>query len=485
MAGPGVNGKPDPEARGTTWRLAEVLRATGGECLSGPRETAFGGVSTDTRSLRPGELFVALRGERHDGHDFVAEALRRGAAGVLVEARATEAQHAARGAGGRAALIAVADTLRALGDLASFHRRRRRAFVLAITGSNGKTTTRRMTAAVLARRYAVLEPERNWNNLVGVPLTLLRLEPGHEAAVLELGTNRPGEIARLTEICAPDAGLITNIGPAHLEGLGSLEGVLAEKAALVYGLAPDRSALLNADDPLLRRLGRECGRRVILFGTGEEAHVRAAGVEVAPGRTAFDLATDAGNARVELPVAGACFVGNALAAAAAGRLLGLPPEEIAAGLAAFRPAPGRLEIRELPGGITVIDDSYNANPASVRAAIETLSALRGAARGIVVLGEMRELGAGAAAWHREAGRLAAQSGAARLYACGPWSGEVARGACEAGLSPAAVVTGGREEIGAALRETLRPGDWVLVKGSRAAAMEAIVEMLSRRTPREG
>ncbi len=485
MSAPGVNGKTPSAAYGTTWRLAEVLSATGGERLCGPGDSTFGGISTDTRTLRPGELFVALRGERHDGHAFLAEALARGAAGVLVEARAAETRRAIRNAGGPVVAIAVADTLRALGDLASFHRRRRRAFVLAITGSNGKTTTRRMAVSVLERRYAVLEPERNWNNLVGVPLTLLRLEAGHQAAVLELGTNRPGEIARLTEICAPDAGLITNIGPAHLEGLGSLEGVLAEKAALVSGLAPGRCAVLNADDPLLRRLARECDRPVLLFGTHAEAAVRAAEIEIAPGKTAFDLLTDAGSARVQLPVAGACFVGNALAAAAAGRLLELSPAEIAAGLAAFRPAPGRLEVRNLPGGITVIDDSYNANPASVRAAIDTLAALRGAARGIVVLGEMRELGTEAAARHREAGRLAAESGAAKLYACGPWNGEVARGAREAGLSPADVVIGSREEIGAALREALQPGDWVLVKGSRAAGMEAIVQMLFPRPSREG
>jgi len=478
---------PRPLSPGAAaWSLEDLLGATGGELLGDARPAGFPGISTDTRHLRPGELFVALRGERHDGHAFVAEALRRGAGGVLVDRAEAGAVSGLLAASREAAGIAVADTLRALGDLARFHRRRRRrAFVLAITGSNGKTTTRRMAAAVLGRRFAVLEPERNWNNLVGVPLTLFRLEPTHEAAVLELGTNRPGEIARLTEICTPEAGLITNIGPAHLEGLGSLEGVLAEKSALVRGLPAGGRAVLNADDPRLLRLARECGREVLLFGLHPEARVRAAEIALEPGGTAFELVTEAGRARVRLPAPGAFLVGNALAAAAAGRLLGLSPEEIASGLAAFRPVPGRLELRRLPGGVTVIDDTYNANPASVEAAVETLRALRGAARGLLVLGEMRELGPAAAALHREMGRLAARSGAARLYACGPWREEVAAGAVAAGLAAASVVTGSREEIGAALAAEVRAGDWVLVKGSRAAGMEAIVALLEAALRREG
>ncbi len=471
--------------RRAAWSLEELLRATGGELLGGARPEGFPGITTDTRQLRPGELFVALRGEHHDGHAFVAEALRRGAGGVLVARAEAGAVAGLLAASGQAAGIAVADTLRALGDLAHFHRRRHRAFVIAVTGSNGKTTTRRMAVAVLGRRFAVLEPERNWNNLVGVPLTLLRLEPTHEAAVLELGTNRPGEIARLTEICAPDAGLITNIGPAHLEGLGSLEGVLEEKSALVRGLGPDGRAVLNADDPRLLRLARECGREVLLFGVCPEADVRAADIALEAEATVFELVTAAGRARVRLPAPGAFLVGNALAAAAAGRLLGLSPGEIAAGLAAFRPAPGRLEVRRLPGGVTVIDDTYNANPASVAAAVDTLGALRGAARGILVLGEMRELGPAAAALHREIGRLAARSGVARLYACGPWREEVAAGAVAAGLAAASVVTGSREEIGAALAADVRAGDWVLVKGSRAAGMEAVVALLEAASRREG
>lgn len=477
---------PDEAApREAAWNLEDLLGATGGELLGNARPAGFPGISTDTRHLRPGELFVALRGEHHDGHAFVAEALRQGAGGVLVEQAKAEAVTGLLAAAGEAAGIAVADTLQALGDLARFHRRRRRAFVLAITGSNGKTTTRRMTVAVLGQRFAVLEPERNWNNLIGVPLTLFRLEPRHEAAVLELGTNRPGEIARLTEICIPDAGLITNIGPAHLEGLGSLDGVLAEKSALLRGLASGGRAVLNADDPRLLRLARQCGREVLLFGLHPEARVRAVEITLEAEGTTFELVTEAGHARVRLPAPGAFLVGNALAAAAAGRLLGLSPEEIAAGLAAFRPAPGRLEVRRLPGGVTVIDDTYNANPASVEAAVATLTALRGASRGIVVLGEMRELGPAAAALHRELGRLAAQSGAARLFACGPWREEVAAGAVAAGLAAAAIATGAREEIGAALAAEVRGGDWVLVKGSRAAGMEAIVALLEAALRREG
>ena len=359
------------------------------------------------------------------------------------------------------------------------------ASVVAITGSNGKTSTRRMTAAVLARRFEILEPARNLNNQIGVPLTLFRLEERHQWAVLELGTSLPGEIARLAEICRPDIAVVTNVGPAHLERLGSLEGVAAEKGALVAGLAPGGRAVLNADDPRVAAMAAGLGENALLFGLAQTARVRAAAVTETAAGVAFDLLVGGAGPRVRLNAHGRVMVHNALAAAAVGTLLGLSPEDIRAGLESFRPVPGRMGVTALPGDVHLIDDTYNANPASMRAAVETLAALRGSGRALLVTGDMRELGPEAARLHRELGRLAAEAGVDRLFVCGERAADVAAGALAAGMPAAAVATGSRDEIRGALLDALRPGDWVLVKGSRAMGMETIVRALGAPTPGRG
>ncbi len=241
--------------------MPDILKATGADLVCGDGRQRFAGISIDSRTIAEGELFVAIRGGVHDGHRFIPDVLGRGVTGLLIDGRSLDALPEAARAAGRVVCAAVADTTRALGDLGAFHRRRSRAAVIAVTGSNGKTSTRRMTAAVVSQRYRVLEADRNLNNQIGVPLTLFRLAPEHEWAVLELGTSMPGEIARLADICAPEIGVITNIGPAHLEGLGSLEGVLAEKSALLFGLRAGGRAVLNADDPACGRSRRAQARR--------------------------------------------------------------------------------------------------------------------------------------------------------------------------------------------------------------------------------
>ncbi len=460
-----------------TWTVDDIVAATGGELLCGERHRVFGGVSIDSRTIAPGELFVAIRGEVHDGHAFVGTVLDAGVGGVLVAAdRAGEAAAQARG---RAACIAVADTTRALGDLGAFHRRRSPAAVVAVTGSNGKTSTRRMIAGVLSQRFTVLEPERNLNNQIGLPLTLFRLAPRHQWAVLELGTNTPGEIARLAEICTPDIGVITNIGPAHLEGLGSLEGVLREKAALLEGLAPEGRAVLNADDPRLGQLTAGTSQPPVRYGLAPGSEIRAERVREGATGIDFELRLPGGHTTVHLNAWGRFMVHNALAAAAVGTLIGLTGEEIRRGLAGFSPVAGRMHLCRLSGGIRLIDDTYNANPDSMAAALAALQSLRGAGRGLFVAGEMRELGPAAAALHRDTGRTAGRSGVHRLYACGPFAAEMAAGARETGLTAEAVVTGSRGEITRALLADLRPGDWVLIKGSRAAGMEAVVAALKQ------
>jgi UDP-N-acetylmuramoyl-tripeptide--D-alanyl-D-alanine ligase len=459
------------------WSVDDILTATGGSLFAGDPQQRFAGIAIDSRIISAREAFVAIQGEVHDGHTFLPDVLGRGVRGLIVHRNRIGDLHALLPTHGGIVGVTVADTTRALGDLGAYHRRRSPAAVIAITGSNGKTSTRRMTAAIASRRFAVLEPVRNLNNQIGVPLTLFQLEPRHQWAVLELGTNRPGEIARLSEICTPDIGVITNIGPAHLEGLGSLEGVRREKTALLAGLKPGGRMVLNADDPRLQPLARKLGSEVLLFGLAPDAVVRAERIQEAPQGILFELLLAGNRTPVQLQAFGRFMVHNALAAAAVGYALGLSPADIRQGLEAFTPVHGRMRIASLAGGIQLIDDTYNANPASMEGAIATLNHLRGAARGLLVLGDMRELGPAAAGMHQEVGRLAARTGVSKLWVCGDFAADVAAGARQGGLASADIVMGSQAEIQAALLLELKAGDWVLIKGSRAMGMETIVQAL--------
>lgn len=468
--------------------VGELAAATRGAVRSGAVAGARG-VSTDSRTLRPGELFVALAGPREqpvrvvqDGHRFLGEALRRGAWGVLVEEQALRREEVAGelAAWPDRAVVAVPDTLRALGDLAAHHRRRMPARVVAITGSNGKTTTRQMTAAIAAERWRVLSTAGNQNNLIGLPLTLLGLAPGDEVAVVELGMSRAGEIRRLAEIAAPEIGVVTNIGPAHLEGVGGIAGVVAAKAEIFEGIMPEGTAVLNADDAVTPALAAGWSGKRVSFGLSAAADVRAERIERAESGAAFTLAlADGGRVRVRLPWLGEHNVRNALAAAAAAACLGADADQIAAGLAAARPAAMRFEIGTFPPGVTVVNDAYNANPASMRAALAAFAQLAGAGRRALVLGDMLELGPVAPEAHRELGVAAAESDPALLLAVGAFSGQVAAGAHAAGLAPAAIATAPDAAAAAAvLAEWLRPGDLVLLKGSRGVGLERVLTRLA-------
>jgi len=484
-----VSGVTTP-TRTTRFGVAELLAATGGVLRAGAVAEASG-VSTDSRTLARGELFVALAGPREqpvrtvlDGHRFLGDALRRGAWGVLVEEQALQREEVAREVAawpGRA-VIAVPDSLAALGDLAAYHRRRMPARVVGITGSNGKTTTKEMTATIAAERWRVLRSEGNLNNLVGLPLTLLGLEPGDEVAVVELGMSHAGEIRRLAAIAAPQVGVVTNIGPVHLEGVGNLEGVAAAKSEILEGIAPGGTAVLNADDPATPALAARWSGRLVTFGLGATADVRAEEIETAPHGTDFTLVlVDGERSRVRLPWIGEHNVRNALAAAAAAWCLGADGSQIRAGLEKARPAPMRFEIGTIPPGVTVVNDAYNANPASMRAALAAFSRLPVAGRRALVLGDMLELGAAATAEHRELGRAAAAAAPALLLAVGAFATEVAAGARTAGLSPAAIATAPDAEAAAALLAAwLRPGDLLLLKGSRGVRLERVLERLRAR-----
>ena len=460
------------------WTIDDIVSATGGRLCFGDTSQRFSGIAIDSRRVSPQELFVAIKGEVHDGHRFADAAVDSGVKGLLIGRDTMAALPMERWRQMAVCCIAVGDTTLALGDLAAYNRDRAAVSVIAITGSNGKTSTRQMVSAVVSRRFSTLTPRGNFNNHIGLPLTLLSLSADHRWAVLELGMNHFGEIRRLGEICRPDVGIITNIGPAHLEGVGSIEGVADAKAELLETIRPDGTAVLNADDPRVAALAARTRCRTVDFGRARGAAVRAGHVTADGNRLVFDLSLPDGTVTVRLKTPGAFMVSNALAAAAAGHCIGLTAREIKSGIETFEPIHGRLNLVKLKNGIQLIDDTYNANPASMAAAIETLAGLRGGARGLMVAGDMLELGAHAAAAHRAVGEKAAASGIERLFVTGAFAASMAEGAGRR-MDAKQIFIGDREQIIEALTLALRPGDWILVKGSRGMRMEKIVQGIEK------
>ena len=456
-----------------TMDVRTIAAVTGGQILHNGADLLVSGYSTDTRTLQPGDLFIPLRGERFDGHDYLAQAVRNGAAACLSEEVV---------AGLTIPVVQVRDTLKALGDLAAAVRQRFAGPVVGVTGTSGKTTTKEMLAAILARTGPGLKSAGNFNNLIGVPLTLFGLRPEYRWAVIEMGMSARGEIARLAQIAAPQIGVITNVGAGHLESLGGLSGVARAKGELFIALPPGGTALVNGDDAQIVQLPLANGVRRILFGTHPEAQVRASGIFAIDGSVHFTLHLPEGTLPVRLPVPGRHNVQNALAAAAAAWVLEVAPADIAAGLADFRPCPGRMELVELPGEILVLEDSYNANPLSMGAALDALSDLGSPGRRLAVLGDMLELGPTASDLHHEVGTLVAER-ADWLFTLGDLAREIAAGAAAGGLDAGRIYCAATvEELVGRLRAVLQPGDRVLVKGSRGMRMERITAQLRGAEP---
>jgi UDP-N-acetylmuramoyl-tripeptide--D-alanyl-D-alanine ligase len=464
-------------------RAEEILLPIQGTQVSGNGQTIFSGISTDSRTLKPGEFFCALPGDNYDGHDFLLGAMEKGAAGVLVQKRfhGTGALlESARKRGLEPVVIAVEDTLKALGDLASWWRHQHPVRVVAITGSAGKSTTKEMAAAVLEQNHRILKNPGNFNNLIGLPVTLLGLEAGQEFAVLEMGMNRPGEIARLTEIADPDVGVITNVGAAHIEGVGDLNGVARAKTELVERMRSGGQVILNGEDDLLMKTAALYRKDFLTFGFGRDHDVRATSVQsMGPEGLSFQLNYQNESLPVRLRVPMLRNVMNALAAAAVGFSLGQSAGQIAQGLYGFAGIKGRFTVLNLPGGITLVDDTYNANPSSLKAALESARLLAGRdGRMIVGLGEMLELGKEASKAHLDAGRQVAEAGAYALVAMGGRAGEMIRGAVAAGI-PAfharEVSTHG--EMTEEIRGRILRGDVILLKGSRRMHLERVVDGL--------
>jgi UDP-N-acetylmuramoyl-tripeptide--D-alanyl-D-alanine ligase len=455
--------------------VQDIVRATQGALVAGDLGIPVTGVSIDSRSLAVGEAFFAIHGHRLDGHAFLPEAAARGAACLVVHSLPDEVP-------ANVPLVLVEDTTRALGKLGAWHRGRFAVPVVAVTGSNGKTTTKELTAGVLGTRWTVLRPERSFNNQWGLPLTLLKLGPEHQAVVLEIGSNARGEVAALAALAAPTVGIVTTVAAVHTEFLGSLDGVREEKAGLVRALPADGVAVLNADDARVAGMARDTRARVITYGVTGRADVRAVGdvVEDARGLT---LTLEAGGERqaTTLALAGRHNVANALAAAATGVALGLPLADVARGLAGVPPVAGRCVWRQA-GDVTILDDTYNASPVSVRAALDTVAARRQGRRVIVVLGDMLELGAIGEEAHREVGRQVAALPADELIGVGRAMQAAVEAARGAGLAEARHLTTFEDTV-AHLLKRLAAGDLVLVKGSRGMRMERVVDALVARLAR--
>lgn len=455
----------------------EVLRATGGTLASGRRTTLFRGVTTDSRKVMQGSLFIPLVGEKFDGHDFIAYAVRDGVSGFLVQ---KGSKNKIRENFADATIIRVDDTLKALGDIAHFWRKKFRATVVAITGSSGKTTTKEMLAGIAGLTKTIIKARGNYNNLIGLPLTVLQINAQHELAILEMGTNTRGEIGRLTEIAEPDIGLITNIGPAHLEGFKSVETVREEKLDLFRNMPDAGVAVLNLDDERLLVTDKDWGGRRITFGFRRDADVSAEDIEpMGMNGVGFTIRIGSFRQGITMSTAGNHNIYNALAAAASSWALGIDDFPlICQGLTSFQPISGRMKIHGLKNGAFIIDDTYNANPASFEEALKTLRDLKGNQKSTVIMGDMLELGVQAEAMHEGIGSLMADTGVDTIYLRGRLSPATAAGALKRKMSRDQIIFFATpDEIITGLASHVKKGDWILVKGSRQTRMEHVVEKI--------
>ena len=470
-----------------SFTVDEIIEATGGKVLWGSAKGRIRRVTTDSRDVRKGDLFVALKGPQFNGHRFVSRAIEDGAVGALISRRAwatvspwfRERKRADSPAS--SFVIGVTDSWRGYQDLAGYHRSRFSFPLVAVTGSNGKTTAKEMVSQVLARQWRTLKTQGNFNNSLGVPMTLLRLSSRHEAAVIEMGVDQEGQTTRLCEMAKPTVGLITNVGPDHLEFFGTIEGSARGKAELLPTLPHDGVAVLNADDSYFTTFSRASRCRIVSYGFSDKADVRASDVVLNRQGSQFRLhlphRTRAKH--VQLRVSGQHNVSNALAGAAVGYALGLSAQELSMGLEKTRPASMRSQIHRVKG-VTYLYDCYNANPASMEAALDLLVELARGSRAIAVLGEMRELGVGEAAFHVGVGTYVARKNISSLIVCGKLGVKMATGAKDAGMSTSTISTVKTvQEAAHILQRIVRRGDVVLLKASRGVQMEQVLEFMAQ------
>ncbi len=482
------------------WNERHLLAATDGTVMGGRHRQVMARVTTDSRKIEPGDVFVALRGEQYDGHAFIETAVTKGAAAVVAERMPSRMEE-------DVLYVQVDDTLRALGQMAYYRRGlfAHQVRVAAVTGSSGKTTVKEVTARIFAEALAdehvgvdpLLKTRGNLNNLVGLPLSLLPIEAGHRLAILEMGMNAPGEIARLAAIADPDIGCINNVHPAHLQGLGSIEGVAAAKGELFAGMRPEAVRIVNCDDPMVLDLARKSGGRQLKFAVTAAGRRRKPEVSITRlvnlGERGYRFTLHVGSwsRRCTVPMPGNHNVSNCAAAAAIAHAAGIDPERIVAGLQAYEPVDKRLNVTHFPGGLRLVNDAYNANPASMAAGLRTVAAFGGDCRRFAALGDMLELGSASPVLHRGIGTLVAELGYDWLAVTGEQAKEVAGAAHAAGMQTARVrifpePRAMAEWVCALLTEgALGAGDWLLVKGSRGMRMERLIEELALRLRQAG
>ena len=449
-------------------RLTEMAQA-----LNVHAEEAAGievvGVSTDSRTVRPGDLFFAIRGDNFDGHEYVEDAFAKGACAAVVSDEAACSGPA----------LVVDDTVDALLRLAAWYRDRFDIPVVAVTGSNGKTTTKDMTAAVLSTKFRTARTPGNYNNHIGVPLTLFEIESEHEMAVVEIGMNHPGEIARLAAAARPSVGVITNVAESHIETMHDIDSIAQAKAELLDALPPDGTSVLNWDDPRVKALWTRGPGSTVTFGLAPDAEVRAVDIDAGVDAVSFELADDG---RVTLPIAGRHNVMNALAAIAVGRVVGVSDADAARGLSSFETSPMRMSF-ERAGGRVVLNDAYNCNPGSLAAALEVLVDAAGEGTSAAAIGDMLELGSASERAHREAGARAAELGVDWLLLFGTEVAALRVGALEAGMPASRVrIFESKTALVETLRKELDESAVLLVKGSRGMRMEEVVELLTAEAP---
>lgn len=456
--------------------LRQLLEAVGGTLLGEPcdLDTVFTNVCTDNRKVQPGDLFLPLEGERFDGHAFIASALEGGAVGCLT-ARERESYLPGK------FYVKVRSTRRALRDLAKYYKSLFSIPFVAVTGSVGKTTTKDMTAAVLGVRYQVLKTEGNYNNDIGLPLTLLRLERRHQIAVLEMGMDHAGEIDYLSRIVEPDVAIITNIGDAHIENLGSREGIFQAKCEVFPHMKGDGVAIVSGDDPMLATLKGKLPQTTLLVGAGAGMDYTAAQLNTdGASHLSCTIRTPKAQFQADIPALGIHMIYPTLMAAAVAEHFGMGPDEIQQGIRAFLPTKMRMNLIRCPGDILLLNDAYNANPQSMRAAAAVLGDAKDRRR-VAVLGDMKELGANSEQFHRAVGGYFAQMGIERLIAVGDQARFIAEGALQGGLEHTSYFPD-LDSAKEALRREVRPGVTILVKASRSMAFERIVEYLQENLP---
>lgn len=450
----------------------EILKVTGGELLQGDTTVPLAGFSIDTRTLKEGEVFTALKGEQTDGHKYLLKAFQKGASGVIVS-------HVIRGEDYplNKVIIKVEDPLKALQQTAKYYREKFSVKVIGITGSSGKTTTKDLVAGVLSTRFNILKTEGNLNNHLGLPLMLLKLKRNHQMAVLEMGMSGRGEISLLAGLCHPEIGVITNIGEAHFELLGSIEAIAEAKGELLEAMNSRGAAVLNGDDQRLRRLAGSFRGQVIFYGLGDGVDCRGFDI-ISKGRsTSFKVLIENQAEEFIIPLPGEHNVYNALAAISCGMHLGLTAEEIKRGLLDFELSGMRMDIFETSGKVTVINDAYNANLSSTKASLKTLALMGRGSRMTAVLGDMLELGSIAEESHREVGSYAASLGINNLLAIGKLMKFAVEEAQIKGLRSSWYFKD-CHELKKKLEKIIKPGDYVLVKGSRGMKLENIVKYLN-------